>query len=72
MCGYACLCPKHKFYKPILAMKELSVICSVADGGWDVEGEGREHSGLWLKQLGQMVVSFTEMEKMGEGHFSDI
>ena len=53
-------------------MKELSVICSVADGGWDVEGEGREHSGLWLKQLGQMVVSFTEMEKMGEGHFSDI
>ena len=68
MCGRACLCPKHKFYKPVLAVQILRIIYSVA-GGWHVEGKRRQPLGLWMKHLDWMLVSFTEMETVREGVF---
>ena len=52
------------FTNRYLQCKYSVIICSVA-GGWDVEGKRRQPPGLWMKHL----VSFTEMETVGEGIF---
>jgi len=64
VCGHACLCPKHKFYKPVLAVQILRIIYSVA-GGWHVEGSLDEALGL------DAGIIYRDGDSRG-GSFSDI